>query len=627
MLYKNPLFNIICVYYILHLKLISEEKLGVLMTFVSPVKQMIFALKNMASFSEIEHSGVWPDINDDFIESLLVEAARLADSTIAPLNQSGDKIGSKLEADNVITPPGFKEAYKKFIDSSWGTISGSPEYGGQGLPRTLAVMTQELWNSANMSFSLCPMLTQGAIEAINQHGTELQKKKYLPKLLTGEWSGTMNLTEPQAGSDVGSLNTSAKKNIDGTYGIKGTKIYITFGEHDMSENIIHLVLARIDGAPLGNKGISLFIVPKFIEDDEGCEIKRNDLKCIGIEKKLGIHASPTCVMSFGDKDRATGYLLGQENNGLACMFTMMNNARLNVGMQGVGIAERALQQSLLYARDRKQGKHFKNDDPKSVEIINHPDVSKMLLKMKTLTEASRALCYDNAIAIDLSETHPDKLLREKFKLKADLLTPVSKSWSTDIGVEVASLGIQVHGGMGFVEETGAAQFFRDSRIAPIYEGTNGIQAIDLVMRKLLIEDGRAIKDFIADLDDTLSMCLRESDNDFKLISDIFSQSIENLRLSTNKLSERIRSNENYSALFVASNYLDLFGITAGAHYLIKGALSSKKNNNSEFHQSKKDMATFFSTQILTNTIGLSKTICSEIPELEMKRIDSIFEDF
>lgn len=596
------------------------------MTFASPVKQMIFALKNMANFSEMENSGVWPDVDDNFIESLLIEAAKLADTTIAPLNHSGDKIGSKLEADSVITPPGFKEAYKKFIGSSWGTISGSPKYGGQGLPKTIAVMTQELWNSANMSFSLCPMLTQGAIEAINQHGTEFQKNKYLPKLLTGEWSGTMNLTEPQAGSDVGSLKTSAKKNDDGTYGIKGTKIYITFGEHDMSENIIHLVLARIEGAPSGNKGVSLFIVPKFLTNDSGDESERNDLKCIGVEKKLGIHASPTCVMSFGDKERAKGYLLGQENNGLACMFTMMNNARLNVGMQGVGIAERALQQSIIYARERKQGKHFKNNNSESVEIINHPDVLKMLLRMKTLTEASRALCYDNAIAIDLAESHPDKLMREKFKLKADLLTPISKSWSTDIGVEVASLGIQIHGGMGFVEDTGAAQFFRDSRISPIYEGTNGIQAIDLVMRKLLLADGRAINDFIMEFNATLEMCSKESNKDFQSMADIFAESIKNLKLSTDKLSQSVKANENYSSLFVASNYLELLGITAGAHYLIRGALASRNIKNNDFFESKKDMAIFYSTQILTNTIGLSKTICSETFELENHRIDNILGD-
>ena len=597
------------------------------MTFASPVKQMIFALKNMASFSDIEESGVWPEIKDDFIESLLIEAAKLADTTIAPLNHDGDKLGSKLLGDNVLTPPGFKDAYKKFIDSSWGTISGLPEYGGQGLPRTLAVMIQELWNSANMSFSLCPMLTQGAIEAINQHGTESQKKRYLPKLLTGEWSGTMNLTESQAGSDVGALNSSAIKNDDGSYGIKGTKIYITFGEHDMSENIIHLVLARIEGAPKGNKGVSLFIVPKFLTNDSTNEIKRNDLKCIGLEKKLGIHASPTCVMSFGEKDRAKGYLLGQENNGLACMFTMMNNARLNVGMQGVGIAERALQQSIIYARERKQGKIYNNNESMSVAIIKHPDVSKMLLRMKTLTEAARALCYDNAIAIDLSESHPSKIVRERYKLKADLLTPVSKSWSTDIGVEVASLGIQVHGGMGFIEETGVAQYFRDSRIAPIYEGTNGIQAIDLVMRKLSLSNGDGIKNLIIEFEDVLSLCTKEKDNNFALISQAFSEAIENLKLATYQLSKRIKANENYSVLFLASNYLELLAIVSGAYYLIRGAISSKDDKNKAFAQSKKDMAVFFSSQILTNTAGLSRTICLENSELDSKRINNILGDF
>jgi len=597
------------------------------MTFASPVKQMIFALKNMASFSDIEESGVWPEIKDDFIESLLIEAAKLADTTIAPLNHNGDKLGSKLLDNNVLTPPGFKDAYKKFIDSSWGTISGLPEYGGQGLPRTLAVMIQELWNSANMSFSLCPMLTQGAIEAINQHGTESQKKKYLPKLLTGEWSGTMNLTESQAGSDVGALNSSAIKNDDGSYGIKGTKIYITFGEHDMSENIIHLVLARIEGAPKGNKGVSLFIVPKFLTNDSTNETKRNDLKCIGLEKKLGIHASPTCVMSFGEKDKAKGYLLGQENNGLACMFTMMNNARLNVGMQGVGIAERALQQAIIYARERKQGKDYNNNESISVAIIKHPDVSKMLLRMKTLTEAARALCYDNAIAIDLSESHPSKIVRERYKLKADLLTPVSKSWSTDIGVEVASLGIQVHGGMGFIEETGVAQYFRDSRIAPIYEGTNGIQAIDLVMRKLSLSNGDGVKNLIIEFEDILSLCAKEKDNNFALISQAFSEAIENLKLATYQLSKRIKANENYSVLFLASNYLELLAIVSGAYYLIRGAISSKDDENKGFAQSKKDMAVFFSSQILTNTAGLSRTICLENSELDSKRINNILGDF
>ena len=477
------------------------------MAFASPVKQMIFALKEMANYSDLVGSKLWPDLDDSFVETLLNEAAKLADTSIAPLNQSADKAGSILKNGQVSTAPGFKEAYKELVNSSWGTVSGLKDYGGQGLPKTLAVMIQELWNTSCMSFSLCPMLTQGAIEAISHHGTDAQKNEYLPKLLTGEWSGTMNLTEPQAGSDVGALKTSAKRNTDGSYSIKGTKIYITFGEHDMAENIIHLVLARIEDAPKGNNGISLFIVPKYIKNEKSKELEKNDLICIGLEDKLGIHASPTCVMSFGEKSGAKGFLLGEENRGLACMFTMMNNARLNVGMQGVGIAERSLQQSFAYSKERKQGRHYDGGSNNSVNIIEHPDVLKMILKMESLTQASRAICYDNAIAIDLAQNHSDKKIREKYQLKADLLTPISKSWATDVGVEVSSLGIQVHGGMGFIEDTGVAQYYRDSRIAPIYEGTNGIQAIDLVTRKLKISDGLAVKNFLNEIKETSKLSL------------------------------------------------------------------------------------------------------------------------
>ena len=469
------------------------------MAFASPVKQMIFALKEMANYSDLVGSKLWPDLDDSFVETLLNEAAKLADTSIAPLNQSADKAGSILKNGKVSTAPGFKEAYKELVNSSWGTVSGLKDYGGQGLPKTLAVMIQELWNTSCMSFSLCPMLTQGAIEAISHHGTDSQKNEYLPKLLTGEWSGTMNLTEPQAGSDVGALKTSAKRNTDGSYSIKGTKIYITFGEHDMAENIIHLVLARIEGAPEGNNGISLFIVPKYIKNEKSKELEKNDLICIGLEDKLGIHASPTCVMSFGEKSGAKGFLLGEENRGLACMFTMMNNARLNVGMQGVGIAERSLQQSFAYSKERKQGRHYDGGSNNSVNIIEHPDVLKMILKMESLTQASRAICYDNAIAIDLAQNHSDKKIREKYQLKADLLTPISKSWATNVGVEVSSLGIQVHGGMGFIEDTGVAQYYRDSRIAPIYEGTNGIQALDLMFRKLPLDNGQAMQRLLSDV--------------------------------------------------------------------------------------------------------------------------------
>ena len=591
------------------------------MTFASPVKQMIFALKEMANYSDIVESELWPDLDDSFIETLLNEAVKLADNSIAPLNQSADKAGSILNNGNVYTAPGFKEAYKELVNSSWGTISGLKDYGGQGLPKTIAVMIQELWNTSCMSFSLCPMLTQGAVEAISHHGTDNQKKEYLPRLLTGEWSGTMNLTEPQAGSDVGALKTSAKKNSDGSYSIKGTKIYITYGDHDMAENIIHLVLARIEGAPEGNSGISLFIVPKFIKNQKSKELEKNDLQCIGLEDKLGIHASPTCVMSFGENIGAKGFLLGEENRGLACMFTMMNNARLNVGMQGVGIAERSLQQSLKYSKERKQGRHYNGKSKNSVNIIEHPDVLRTLIKMESLTQASRAICYDNAIAIDLAQNHKDEKIREKYQLKADLLTPISKSWATDIGVEVASLGIQVHGGMGFIEDTGVAQYYRDSRIAPIYEGTNGIQAIDLVTRKLKISDGLAIKNFLDEIKETSKKCSEKNDNDFIKIANNLNAAVKEIEICTEKLLEWTKENKLRSVLFSASDYLELFGITAGSHYLSRGALS-EKNINSKSLSARKDLALFFSTQILVNSKSLSSAICSN-----NQNIENFLEDF
>jgi alkylation response protein AidB-like acyl-CoA dehydrogenase len=582
---------------------------------------MIFALKEMANYSEIIESELWPDLDDNFIETLLNEAAKLADNSIAPLNQSADKAGSILNNGNVSTAPGFKEAYKELVNSSWGTLSGLKDYGGQGLPKTIAVMIQELWNTSCMSFSLCPMLTQGAVEAISHHGTENQKKEYLPRLLTGEWSGTMNLTEPHAGSDVGALKTSAKKNSDGSYSIKGTKIYITYGDHDMAENIIHLVLARIEGAPEGNNGISLFIVPKFIKNQGSKEFEKNDLQCIGLEDKLGIHASPTCVMSFGENIGAKGFLLGKENRGLACMFTMMNNARLNVGMQGVGIAERSLQQSLEYSKERRQGRHYNGKSENSVNIIEHPDVLKMLIKMESLTQASRAICYDNAIAIDLAQNHKDNKIREKYQLKADLLTPISKSWATDIGVKVTSLGIQIHGGMGFIEDTGVAQYYRDSRIAPIYEGTNGIQAIDLVTRKLKISDGLAVKNFLDEIKETSKKCSEKNDNDFIIIANNLNNAITEIEICTEKLLEWTKENKLRSVLFSASDYLELFGITAGSHYLSRGALS-EKNTNSKSLLARKELALFFSTQILVNSKALSSSICSSSQNLE-----NFLEDF
>ena len=597
------------------------------MAFVSPVNQMIFTLSQMANYRDLEKSEIWPELNINFIKSLLEEAAKLADSEIAPLNQIGDQEGCNFSNNEVKTAPGFSKAYKKFIDSGWAGISGPSDKGGQGMPITIAVLIQELWNTSCMSFSLCPMLSQGAIEAINQHASEEIKLTYLPKLLSGEWTGTMNLTEPQAGSDVGSLNASAKKQEDGSFLIKGTKIYITYGEHDMSENIIHLVLARIEGSPEGNSGISLFLVPKFLPDENKNFNVRNDLKCIGLEKKLGIHASPTCTMSFGDNKGAIGYLIGEENRGLKCMFTMMNNARLNVGMQGVGISERSFQQALGYANERIQGKDYnsKIENNKRTEIINHPDVKRMLLEMKSLTDATRALCYDNAIAIDLGKSHTDDDIRRKNKLKADLLTPISKSWSTDIGVIVSSIGVQVHGGMGFIEETGAAQHLRDSRIAPIYEGTNGIQAIDLLTRKISLNNGEAIQNFIQEISETKDNCLKSNNSNLMQIGKNLSESLDDVKIATDKILEWLRNEDKkFEVLQNATFYLELLGIVAGGHYLARGALNNLKNDNESI---KTDIAYFYCSSYLLKAKGLSKSICDGnkmINEKDFKKIVEVF---
>lgn len=437
------------------------------MTYTAPIADMRFALEACADFWSLRAR--YPDLDEDLLAAILEGAGALAAETLAPLNRSGDRARVSLVNDVVAAPPGFREAYEVFKQGGWQGLAADPTYGGQGLPRSLALAVMETLHAANMSFALLPMLTLGAIEAIEHHGAPDQKALYLEKLISGEWSGTMNLTEPQAGSDLAALTTKAAPQADGSYAITGQKIFITWGEHDLAPNIIHLVLARIEGAPPGSKGISLFIVPKFRDEDGS----RNAVRCIGLEEKMGIHASPTCTMAY---EGATGWLIGEENHGLAAMFTMMNAARLNVGMEGVGVAEAAYQKALAYAKERKQG----------LVIIEHPDVRRMLLTMRAKIQAGRAICYACAVAADGGD-----------KAMEDLLTPIAKAWSTDLGVEVASLGVQIHGGMGFVEEGGAAQFYRDARIAPIYEGTNGIQAIDLYGRKLLGDRGEAMGRVIA----------------------------------------------------------------------------------------------------------------------------------
>ncbi|NWG54496.1 MAG: acyl-CoA dehydrogenase family protein, partial [Hydrogenophilaceae bacterium] len=449
------------------------------MTYAAPVKDIRFALEHCAGlWSALDLSA---ELDPDTLAAILENAGAFAAETLAPLNRPADRAGVRLDGDAVIAAPGFKAAYAEFAAGGWLSLAADPAYGGQGLPCAVALAAFEPMHAANMSFGLCPMLTMGAIEALTQHGSHEQKRLYLEKLVSGAWAGTMNLTEPQAGSDLGVLRTKAEPSADGSFRLTGQKIFITWGEHDLAENIIHLVLARTPDAPAGSKGVSLFLAPKILPNGS-----RNALRCIGVEEKMGIHASPTCTMAF---EGATAWLVGAENRGLAAMFTMMNSARLNVGLEGVAIAEAAYQKALAYAKERVQG---------GGPIIQHPDVRRMLIAMKSKTQAARAICYATGLAADCAKRIEDDEARAAAKAREDLLTPIAKAWSTDWGVEAASLGVQIHGGMGFVEEGGAAQFYRDARIAPIYEGTNGIQAVDLVGRKVQADGGAAMRALIAE---------------------------------------------------------------------------------------------------------------------------------
>ena len=451
------------------------------MSFTAPVREQRLVLDAVVQVGELEGG---PD--GEIVDAVLEGAAALAEGEFAPLARSGDAVGARWDNGIVTMPDGYRKAWRAFVEGGWMTLAAPEEHGGQGLPFTLSAALMDNLNAANVGFALCPMLSMGAIEAIDKHGSDELKRNYLPKIVSGEWPATMNLTEPQAGSDVGALKTRAEPNGDGSWRLTGTKIFITYGEHDLSDQIIHMVLARTPGAPEGTRGISLFLVPKLLPDGT-----RNDLRCVSIEHKMGIHASPTCVMSYGDEGGATGWLVGPENGGMAAMFTMMNNARLNVGLQGVGIAERATQRAVAYALERKQG--FRNR--MAVPIAEHPDVRRMLLRMRALTMGARALVYYAFGQVDRAARGDGQA-----GLRAEVLTPLAKAWGTDVGCEVASLGVQVHGGMGYIEETGAAQHLRDARIAPIYEGTNGIQAADLVSRKLGLDGGLAFDGLIADVE-------------------------------------------------------------------------------------------------------------------------------
>lgn len=575
------------------------------MTYVAPLADQKFALETIAGIRGIAELPAFADVSDDLVDAILTEAGRFSAGVFAPLNRIGDTEGATWKDGVVTLPPGYREAYQQYVEGGWNSIGCDPAWGGQGMPFALATVVMEQLQSANMAFSLCPMLTAGAIEAIQAHGSEEQKQLYLAKLVSGAWTGSMNLTEPQAGSDVGALRSKAEPHADGSYRIKGQKIYITWGEHDCAENIIHLVLARLPDAPAGTKGISLFIVPKFLVNADGTLGRRNDLRCTSIEHKLGINASPTCTLSFGDNDDCVGYIVGAENAGMKAMFTMMNHARINVGLQGVAIAERAYQHALWYAKDRVQSAKF-GGGKNAVKIIDHADVRRMLMTLKSTTEAIRALTYLNAAAVDHAHHGVDADARKAAAGLADLLTPVTKAYATDMGVELSSLAVQIFGGMGFVEETGAAQHMRDARITPIYEGTNGIQALDLVGRKLPMDGGEHwkrlfsdIRDFIADLPqggELGQMRPYLSDS----IDALQSATVWMLGNSADKLTDTAAG---------ATPYLRMFGLVMGGYLLAKQAHAaatrlSAAEGDPNFLKAKISTARFFIEQILPQAQAL-----------------------
>jgi alkylation response protein AidB-like acyl-CoA dehydrogenase len=540
----------------------------------APLADIASALKHAATLAPAIEQGLFGELGIEDIDAIVAEAGRFAAEVIAPLNRIGDTFGTRFADGNVTTAPGWKEAYRTWRLAGWNAVTAQSEWGGQGLPQIVNAACTEMWHAASVAFANGPMLTMAAIDALNAHGSTALKHAYLKKLVSGEWMGTMQLTEPQAGSDVGALRTRAERAGDGSYRIKGQKIFITFGEHDFTDNIIHFVLARLSDAPPGTRGISLFLVPKFLLQPDGSLGARNDVRAHSVEHKLGIHGSPTCTMIFGDAGGATGFLIGEENAGMSCMFTMMNRARLAVGLQGVGVAECATQKALSYARERRQGRAAVTDS-QSAPIIAHPDVRRMLLTMRALTQAARAICYATALAIDRSERESDEAKRRAAHAQASLLTPVAKAFSTDIANDVASLGIQVHGGMGYIEETGAAQLFRDARIAAIYEGTNGIQAIDLVTRKLPLGDGAVVMSHLDDMRAVVSALDADNDPGFGWAAVRLGDAVDSLARTTAWLIGQL-GKQPEAALAGATPYLRLFGLASGGCLLAKQALSMKR---------------------------------------------------
>ncbi len=575
------------------------------MTYQAPLSDIGFTLKYGAELALALEEGLYGDLTMDVVDAVLAEAGRIAGEVIAPLNRVGDRYGTPFKDGAVTTAPGWKEAYTAWRTGGWNGLAAPTEWGGQALPQLVNAACVEMWNAASMAFGVGPLLTMAAIDALHAHGSETLKRTYLEKLVSGEWMGTMQLTEPQAGSDVGALRTRAERAGDGSYRITGQKIFITYGEHDLTDNIIHFVLARLPDAPPGTRGISLFLVPKFLLKADGSPGARNDVRAHSIEHKLGIHGSPTCTMIFGDAGGAIGYLIGEENAGMACMFTMMNRARLAVGLQGVGVAECATQQALAYARERRQGRAAGTPAAQSSPIIEHPDVRRMLLTMRALTQAARAICYATAMALDRAERGADGTVRKAEHERASLLTPVAKAFSTDIGIEVASLGIQVHGGMGYVEETGAAQLYRDARIAAIYEGTNGIQAIDLVTRKLPLAGGAAVAAHLDGLRKILGSVNASNNPAFGWTPVRLGEAVESLARATTWIQDRLESN-NDAALAGATPYLRLFGIATGGCFLAQQALTAMRLG--EDAASRLALARFFAENYAVQASAIERAI-------------------
>src|SRR5689334_240372 len=569
----------------------------------APLKDMKFVLKELAGLEQVARLPGYQDASPDTVDAILEEASKFASGVLDPINYSGDQEGSKWADGAVRTPKGFREAYKQFCEGGWNALPFEAEWGGQGLPRLVSTPVQDMWKSSNMSFSLCPLLTQGATEALLLRGSDELKQRYLPKMVEGSWTGTMNLTEPQAGSDLSLVRTKAEKKGD-HYLISGQKIFITYGEHDMSENIVHLVLARTPEAPEGVKGISLFVVPKFLEDGQ-----RNTAKCASIEHKLGIHASPTAVMVY---DKAVGYVVGEENHGLEYMFIMMNAARFAVGLEGVAIAERAFQRALAFAKERVQGRDLVQGG-KAVSIIHHPDVRRMLMLMKSQTEATRALAYTTAAAMDYARKHPDAEARKQHQAFVDLMIPVVKGWSTETGIDVASLGVQVHGGMGFVEETGAAQYLRDARITTIYEGTTGIQAMDLVGRKISREGGATAKAWLASLKTLDGELGRSGNADIKALRAQLAPGVQAVADCVNFIVEGKDPRATFAG---AVPFLKLMGIVAGGWQMARAALAAEKNlgaGDKDFLQAKISTARFYGDQVLVQAPALRDTVVKGAP--------------